>query len=248
VSCTLEAPLPLWRVRVRASHFDGPTHEWFSGLGRVFKNPHELEKIVASKRKVKSAAKRKKPDAYSGLQDLLRKRGYSSPYEFARALYKYTDCGPWTVFIVRGAPKGSVYYEDASARECGWINRCTGLKIGSIVEGSDVEIGPEQLLFPFTEEDLDRIVSSVNEEACFYWERDNSHYYTVLTARGKPLFHAQWVEFADEPTGNFSKAQAMLAHQAGELIFASSAPQGAVIAITGTEYFVREEAIPNITY
>jgi hypothetical protein len=217
---------------------------------RVLTNPNELERIVASKRKHRKTTSKDKASkaSYAGLRDLLEKRGYGTPHELGRTLYKYIDCGPWTVFIVPGIPKGSVYYEDAKASELNWLEKCTGLRIGSIVEGSDVEVGPETLLFPFTEKDLDRVVSAINEEASFYWERDNSRYFTVLDKSGEPLFSAQWVEFADQPTGNFKKAQLALARKAGEILFAAEAAQDTSIAIPGTRCSVREDDIPNISY
>jgi len=49
-----------------------------------------------------------------------------------------------------------------------------GVEIGSIVEGSDVEIDPEYLAFPFTDRDFDAAVQRINNEASFYWERDNT--------------------------------------------------------------------------
>jgi len=58
-----------------------------------------------------------------------------------------------------------------------------GIEIGSIVEGSDVEIGPIFLRFPFTSDELDVTVRAIDDEASFYWKRDNEDDF-VLTSDG----------------------------------------------------------------
>ena len=108
------------------------------------------------------------------LAELLDHLGADTPFHLGRSLYKYTDCGPWTVFVCNS----DVYYEDTGA-DCppqtfeNLFGTCTAIRIGSIVEGSDVEVGPETLIFPFTADDLDDVVQGVNDEAVFYWKRDN---------------------------------------------------------------------------
>jgi len=67
-----------------------------------------------------------------------------------------------------------IYYEDKQARTLDWIDDCVGIRIGSIVEGSEVEISPENLMFPFKEIDFEKVTSHINEQVSFYWERDNS--------------------------------------------------------------------------
>jgi hypothetical protein len=51
--------------------------------------------------------------------------------------------------------ESTIYYEDKEASIDNlialWINKCTGVRIGSIVEGSDYELDPYNLYFPFTE-------------------------------------------------------------------------------------------------
>lgn len=44
-----------------------------------------------------------------------------------------------------------------------------GVKIGTIVEGSDAEIGPQELRFPFTEWDIDMAVDEIEGEAHYIW-------------------------------------------------------------------------------
>ena len=221
--------------------------------------------------------KREKVSQYRNLQQLLDAHGAENPYHFGRNLYKYTGCGPWTVFILSkesardevenivlacdpithkakvesGNPspdtlqtlclddptrtcaewtwevycekldkfiaehgkeiqrayrpnsrmelvKKSIarrwirvsrhvpettkdfYYEDFGRDKDGKphtfdYSRCIGIKVGSIVEGSDVEIGPRELLFPFSGKDLDAAIQGIDDEASFYWDRDNSY-------------------------------------------------------------------------
>jgi hypothetical protein len=201
-----------------------------------------------------------------------------TPYSVGRALYKYTDCGPWVTFLTEKTPAhdvelvatvreqdgkviidlpekpskdfsnfllflgfsdqgvcdlddvksvddyyklvtgfikaekadnlfaakksksivisqkqhvsadyGEIYYEDPEARTCD-TSKIVGIKIGSIVEGSDVEIGPETLMFPFSEEELDRVVKGINDEASFYWDRDNADHYILYDPKGEAHF------------------------------------------------------------
>lgn len=47
-----------------------------------------------------------------------------------------------------------------------------GVLLGSTVEGSTVEIHRE-LFFPFTQKTLERVIQDIEEEADYYWRRDN---------------------------------------------------------------------------
>ena len=233
----------------------------------------------------------KKIKTYRNLKALLDAEGKDTPYQLGRSLYKYTDCGPWTSFIIQGEPardevedvviavdpktnkakiesgnpskdlllvlglddptgeaakwnwkkycgkldkfigehptvkrgykpddkieitKRSIarrwvrvdrhvpaatkdfYYEDWSEENKFDLEKCLGIRIGSIVEGSDVEIGPVELRFPFTENEFSKAVEGINEEASFYWDRDNSHWYTLRDAEGTQYpFHETWGE------------------------------------------------------
>lgn len=78
-------------------------------------------------------------------------------------------------------------------QELDWGDRCIGIAIGSIVEGSDVEVGPEYLAFPFTDEQLDEVVKGINDEGSFYWERDNSRWYVLQHDGGAVAgIHIAW--------------------------------------------------------
>lgn len=124
--------------------------------------------------------------SFSSLNDLLTHYGVDTAGRLGRCFYKYTDCGPWTVFLVKRPDEESktIYYEDQKAYDPAWYSVCAGLRIGSIVEGSDVECSPVELYFPFTESELDAAVENVNDEACFYWERDNSLWLKITSPGG----------------------------------------------------------------
>jgi hypothetical protein len=117
------------------------------------------------------------------MSELLAIDGDESFWRFGRSLYKCTDCGPWVVALCTG--REDVYYEGHPAGEDDWHASCVGIRIGSIVEGSDVEVGPEELLFPFTESELDRVVKQIDDEADFYWKRDNIRSYYVTFPGGE---------------------------------------------------------------
>lgn len=170
---------------------------------------------------------------YNNLKELLDTHGAESPYAFGRALYKYTDCGPWTVFIT---PDGErVYYEDQEARErslplftnieCTGI--CIGVEIGSIVEGSDAYADPIELNFPFSEEDLDNALKEINDACSFYWERDNSDWFQLrYGSKGKVyFFHSTWGELkwdGDKPRKRVKEAVAEFVKNDGNMTWNES--------------------------
>jgi hypothetical protein len=45
-----------------------------------------------------------------------------------------------------------------------------GIRIGSIVEGTDAEVTPVELLYPFTKDDLDKAIERVEIEASHIWD------------------------------------------------------------------------------
>jgi len=111
---------------------------------------------------------------FNNLKELCVDGGYDNFYQFGRSLYKFSY-GLWTRLILDDGSE--VYYEDKSANTI--PDNAVALEIGSIVEGSEVEIDAVRLTFPFTDKELWETVESVNEEANFYWKRDNEDDYQV---------------------------------------------------------------------
>ena len=91
-----------------------------------------------------------------------------SPYQYGRMLYKVTECGPWIGYVMRDSK--TVHYSDAANIN---IKDCVGIEVGSIVEGSEAEVGPYYLEFPFTGKQLDMLVGIVNKTACRLWKVAN---------------------------------------------------------------------------
>lgn len=75
-----------------------------------------------------------------------------SEQRLSRRVYKSTECGAW-------------------AKLDGEI----GVRAGSIVEGSDAEVGPETLLYPFTVADWDAMFERIGKEADALWDEANEH-------------------------------------------------------------------------
>lgn len=110
---------------------------------------------------------------------------YEGPRDMGRSIYKDVDCGPWIAFVtwefVYDEQKNrecyrEVYYEDALETwfEMGAVK---SIKVGSIVEGSDVEIGPYEVDVRPVDTLMERFwsaVECVNTEACDEWEIANS--------------------------------------------------------------------------
>jgi hypothetical protein len=67
----------------------------------------------------------------------------------SRQLYKATDCGAWLQFI-----------DD-------------GVMVGTIVEGADVEPESITLTFPFTENDFNAAIQTLEEQAAEIWHEWN---------------------------------------------------------------------------
>lgn len=108
------------------------------------------------------------------------------PGSWARAYYKYTDCGPWVNFVIKDKPEGTrdVYYEDLRRGTSPPVTNdtCVGVEFGSIVEGSDANSGPFRHMFPFRTSEWERDEEFMEKETSYYWKRDNATWYTVRTA------------------------------------------------------------------
>lgn len=89
---------------------------------------------------------------------------------FARACYKETSCGAWVAFEMRdGMRLGAV---QGRCKPDEWVNRVREILVGSIVEGSDAEIGPYRLPVDenFNPADFWALLARVDEEASDAWD------------------------------------------------------------------------------
>jgi hypothetical protein len=125
---------------------------------------------------------------YKTLDKLLKAEGYVSMWYMGRSIYKHVPCGPWISYVFSNGE--TLHYEDALARapvECKWPivqwvkqlikgvrpKQCIAIKVGSIVEGSDAEVGPMSLTLPLDMNDFWLVVAEVNGEASLLWEEAN---------------------------------------------------------------------------
>ncbi len=84
-----------------------------------------------------------------------------TPRDIGRTIYKNTTCGAHTTFLFPGGV--SLYYNDELPPGLSFA-ACIGVKLGSIVEGSDAEIDADPLLFPFPGADFDLTISWIEGE------------------------------------------------------------------------------------
>lgn len=93
-------------------------------------------------------------DNLESLADFI---GANEPTEnsLSRRVYKDTSCGAWLSIV---------HNEDGTL----W-----GVKIGSIVEGSEACVDPAELRFPFSQKDWDEAIQYVKAEAKMLWNEAN---------------------------------------------------------------------------
>jgi hypothetical protein len=82
-----------------------------------------------------------------------------------------------------------VYYESDEANT---LAECAGIKMGSIVEGSEAYVDGDPMMFPFTGEEFDKYVQGIDDEASFFWERDNLDHYRVKSGKKEFWIKSGW--------------------------------------------------------
>lgn len=113
---------------------------------------------------------------FGNLTELLSHFEAETPYHLGRMIYDATECGPWLAFILGPDMPNTpdIYYEDSDAQKDATCLPCVGVKVGSIVEGSDYEIPPISLFFPFDSNAFDAAIQKINQQACDEWEEANA--------------------------------------------------------------------------
>lgn len=124
--------------------------------------------------------------------------GYDNPYRLYRAVYKGTDCGP---SIGMRFDNGPWVYGDNLPDDSEEIGHITHIGASSIVEGSDVEIEFREAK---SEDEFWKNLEEINEEASFYWKRDNTTNLKI-TCEGEEDVFASYTQFDDEPIPDASK-------------------------------------------
>ncbi len=105
-----------------------------------------------------------------------------TPYGFYRAIYKN---GPGLTIGMQFKNGDTLYNDDLRPQDEASVNDVTAVLVSSIVEGSEVEIGPVTVYEPF---EFWQVVKQVSLDVSFYWERDNS-LYLKMEAKGLPTIH-----------------------------------------------------------
>lgn len=72
-------------------------------------------------------------------------------------------------------PFGTIEREIYESTDCGaWIDTtATGIKLGSIVEGSEAEVGPYFLDYPFTSEAFEETIADIEREVEQFFESED---------------------------------------------------------------------------
>lgn len=84
-----------------------------------------------------------------------------------------------------------VYYESDEANT---LTECAGIKMGSIVEGSEAYVDRDPMMFPFTGQEFDEYVKGIDDEASFYWNRDNLDHYFITNGEKEYYIESGWGE------------------------------------------------------
>ena len=136
------------------------------------------------------------------IRQLANELSADNPWSIYRSVYKYTACGPSLGMLV-----GDKWYYCDDLHKLGTFEdmkragqEVMGVSVSSIVEGSDAEVPGDVLIdngkMP-TVEEFWKLVEAVNEEACFYWDRDNSQWYLLKKSgddKATYSFHNTWGE------------------------------------------------------
>jgi len=100
-----------------------------------------------------------------------------------------------SVFITLNRIEKPTYREVCyESDEANTLTECIGIKMGSIVEGSEAYVDREPMMFPFTGKEFDAYVQSIDDEASFYWKRDNLDHYMVRQGNKEYCVTSGWGE------------------------------------------------------
>lgn len=118
--------------------------------------------------------KTQKHTQYMTISQLMTFFDSSSPQEMAKAIYNATECGAWVTFIT---PEEEIPSADLSniQNTAPWpANNIVGIRLGSIVEGSDAEIiGKPLFCGTFEEFDLQAEIDRIEAFADELWHEAN---------------------------------------------------------------------------
>ena len=104
---------------------------------------------------------------------------------------------PLTVsFLMRA---GELEYLAAEAHDRLLVRKIYGIRITAKIANSEEFIVPHQLVFPFAEKQLSTSLKEVSAEADYYYQRDNSVWFNLISPHGKGYsFHVTPKEDGDD--------------------------------------------------
>ena len=115
-----------------------------------------------------------KIEYYENIGNLLRDHGTDKLTTFAKGIYDDTDCGVWVSFIT---VDDEIHAGDLDKTQdtLAWaLRHVVGVRVGTIVEGSDAEYSGEALMFPcFGSEEFENAIADCemfSEENFQGWE------------------------------------------------------------------------------
>ena len=130
---------------------------------------------------------------------------YGSPYSFYRSVYNGTACGPTIGMRFKGSDE-TIYNRDLPREES--VPEIEFISVSSIVEGSDVEIDARIV---DRAESFWGVLVEVDEEAKFYWERDNSVFLILAHETKEDIFVSQSAATEEYSSTNQDLALAQVA-------------------------------------
>lgn len=101
--------------------------------------------------------------------------GHVFPFAFTRWMYKLTNCGAWAQFSVDPELNDWIDGESPETPESIELSKITGIRIGTIVEGSDAEIlAGYWTVQGFDTHEVNVAISEMESLAEYEWQLANS--------------------------------------------------------------------------
>lgn len=105
------------------------------------------------------------PNSYETISQLLSGTCASDLRGYARDIYKYTECGAWVQFLtMKGTVNGCDVTNYQNTPQW-WTRYVVGIRLGTIVEGSNAEFTGDPLYFPFDARQLSDAIQACEDFA-----------------------------------------------------------------------------------
>ena len=125
------------------------------------------------------------------------------PAQFARHIYKASQSGATVLFGIDDktvVASDLVIDDEIKALRDFWLHtNFTGIGVCGYVEGSDVDLEPIWLSDSFTRDQFYEALNETDEEASFYWHRDNENNFIVEVDRESYWAKETWEGIKHDP-------------------------------------------------